>query len=85
MTAVRIAFLTCLLLLAGGCANDLGLPIDAQLPFPKLGEVAAEEVAAEEETPELKTEQETQRELAKMDELGETHAVKARQEIESRR
>lgn len=80
MTAVRIAFLTSLLVLAGGCANDLGLAIDAQLPFPKLGEVAAEE-----EPVETKSRQETQRELEEMDELADTHAEKAKQEIEGRK
>lgn len=79
MTAVRIALLTGLLVLAGGCANNLGLPADAQLPFPKLGKVAAEE-----KDPELKSSQETKRELEKMDELADTHAEKAKREIESR-
>jgi hypothetical protein len=79
MNAARIALFAGLLLLAGGCTNKLGLPIDAELPFPKIGKVAAEE-----EPIETKSRQETQRELDEMDELAETHAEKAKQEIEGR-
>lgn len=71
--------MTGLLVLAGGCANSLGLPVDAKLPFPKMGEVAAEE-----QPKELKSPQETKRELEEMDELAETHAEKAKEEIEGR-
>lgn len=81
MTAVKPLLAAGLFLLGAGCASDLGLPVDAQLPFPRLGEVAAEE----DEPKELKSRQETRRELERMDELAETHAEKAKQEIESRR
>ncbi|HXK53384.1 MAG TPA: hypothetical protein PK405_01735 [Hyphomicrobiales bacterium] len=78
MNAARILLLAGLLAL-GGCASGGGALLDGELPFPKFGELAAEEEAPKD----LKSPQETRRELEEMDKLGETHAKKAKSDIEA--